>query len=52
MRLDWIMGLGAVSALAVLVGVDLALSMAALAGKEASAVLIRSVKPRPQREQR
>jgi hypothetical protein len=41
MRLDWIFGLGAISTLAVLVGLDLALSMAAEAGKSASAVLIR-----------
>lgn len=45
MRLDWIMGLGAVSTLAVLVGIDLALSMAAEAGKTASTVLIRRTRP-------
>lgn len=46
MRLEWIFGLGAVSALAVLVGIDLAISMAAEAGKEASAVLVRKTRPR------
>jgi hypothetical protein len=41
MRTDWILGLGAVSTLAVLVGLDLLLGLAEDRGREASHALLR-----------